>query len=402
MKTKLPIIFFLFISLFGKEPVFSQGNLQLTKNAKISIITIGPYQQEIYSAFGHAGIRLTDSLLGINWIYDYGRFNFEQENFYWNFAKGKMLYSMGKTYDFNRYLQYYSSQKRYVYEQELNLRPEEVQAFFEYLENNNLPENKEYFYNYVYDNCASRIRDVVRDAISDTVIFSTSYAKKGKTVRDLMHDYLIYQPWGELIIDMGLGLQIDQVATPEVYMFLPDYVYFAFEKGVIARDSIQDSLVKKTNVLFAAQREENIIGIFTPFNSFILLFFAVGLITNRNFKTLKRSHWVDVMLFTIVGIFGWWFVFLWFGTEHLSKNNWNLLWAFPLHIPLVYFLKNEKWKPVLARVYRWIAILLSLNLVFWVVIPQPLNQALIPLVLTLILRAFYISFDLSRLSTKTR
>jgi len=402
MKTKLPIILFLFISIFVINTSFAQGKLLLTENAKISVITIGPYQNEIYSAFGHAGIRLTDSLLGINWMYDYGRFNFEQENFYWNFAKGKMLYSMGKTYDFNRYLEYYSAQNRYVYEQELNLKPEEVQAFFEFLEINNLPENREYYYNYVYDNCASRIRDVVRDAISDTVVLSTSYISNRKTVRDLMHDYLTFQPWGELIIDMGLGSQIDQEASPEVYMFLPDFVFQAFEKGIIVRKAAQDSLVKQTNVLYAAQPEENENGIFTPFNAFIFLFFAVGLVTNRNFKTLNRSHWIDVILFTIVGIFGWWFVFLWFGTEHLSKNNWNLLWAFPLHIPLIYFLNKERWKPVLARVYRWIAILLSLNLVFWVLIPQPLNQALIPLVLTLILRAFYISFDLSRFSVKVK
>ncbi len=363
----------------------------------MSIITFGPYQGELWSAFGHSGIRIHDPNLNLNWIYDYGRFNFEQENFYWNFATGKTMYSIGRTEDFNWYRDRYIAEDRYVYEQVLDLTLSEKQAFHNYLENNYRPENREYLYNYVYDNCASKIRDVVEDVVVADIIFDDSYKEEGKTIRDLMDDYLPYQPWGDFIIDLGLGLQIDKEATTKEYMFLPDYIFKAFENASIDRDSVQVPLVKEFRSLYEMQNEPQKSRFFTPFNTFILLFFLVGLVTNRNFKNQRRSHWVDAILFTVIGIFGWWFVFLWFGTEHLSKYNWNLLWAFPLHIPLVYMLKVERWQPILARVYRFLAVLHAITLIFWFLIPQPLHFALIPLLILLILRCFYISYDLSRI-----
>ncbi len=385
----------LILGLFFVSPDDSFSQIRLTENARVSIITFGPYQGEIYSAFGHSGIRVYDPDQNLNWVYDYGRFNFNQENFYWNFARGKMLYSIGLTKDFEWYKNRYIREDRYVYEQVLDLSPKEVQSFFDYLENNYLPENREYFYNYVFDNCATKIRDVVVDVVPYEIEFDYFY-KEDKTIRDLMNDYLGYQPWGDFIIDLGLGLQIDREATGSEYMFLPDYIFHAFSKSTVVRDSVQVPLVRETIILYEPESSNERVGLFTPLNTFIFLFFVIGLITNRNFKTQKRSHWLDVVIFTVIGIFGWWFTFLWFGTEHLSKYNWNLLWAIPFHIPLVYFLKKESWKPLLSRVYRFLAVLHCLTLVFWVIIPQPLHFSLIPLLLILILRSFYISYDLGR------
>jgi len=335
-------------------------------------------------------------------MYDYGRFDFRQKNFYLNFAKGEMRYSIGRTKEFVRLRDYYISENRFVKEQELNLRPDERQAFFDFLETNNLPENSEYLYNYVYDNCATKIRDVVTTVITDSIYFPYSYVEKGKSVRDLMDDYLGGQPWGDLIIDLGLGSQIDVEAKPEVYMFLPDYIFLAFSEAQVRRDSVVVPLVRESRVLYQNTETEVKKGLMTPFNTFLLLFFVVGLVTNRDFKKQKRSHWLDVLLFSAVGFLGLWFVFLWFGTAHLSKENWNLLWAFPLHIPLVYFLKRAYFQPFFTRVYRFLAVVHFLTLVFWVAIPQVMHHALIPLILALVLREFYISYDLGRLKFNKR
>lgn len=396
IRSIIPAIFLL-LSVHGSL----SANITLSEKAEISIITIGPYQPELYSAFGHSGIRVYDPERNINWMYDYGRFDFEQKNFYWNFARGTMLYSIGRTKNFDRAKKYYISEDRYIFEQVLNLTPQETQSFFDYLENNYLPENREYFYNYVYDNCATRIRDAVQAVVDGKVVYDSSYVVDGKSVRDLMDDYLGYQPWGDLIIDIGLGSQIDREADFATYMFLPDYIYVAFEDAEIEKNGSKVPLVKKTRKLYTPKNEPEEIGWFTPFNFFIIFFFVVGLVTNRDFKQMKRSHWLDVILFTIVGILGWWLTFLWFGTEHLSKANWNLIWAFPLHIPLVYLLKKESLKPILTRIYRFLAVLHFLTLIFWVLIPQPLHQALLPLLVTLMLRSFYISYDLGRIQFKS-
>ncbi len=369
----------------------------LSEKAQISIITFGPYQGELWSAFGHSGIRVYDPVLNLDLIYDYGRFSFNQADFYWNFARGMLLYSIGRS-AFQRYVDRYQSEDRTIREQVLNLTHEEVNAFFHFLENNYKPENREYLYNYVYNNCASILKDVTEEVLKAETSFGEAYVVEGKTVRNLMDDYLEYQPWGDLAIDLGLGSQIDQEVPADVYTFLPDYIFLSFEGATIDRDSIEAALVAKTNIIYERKNEWDDPGILTPLNVFILLFFLVGLITNRDFKLQRRSHWLDVVLFSVVAFVGWWFVFLWAGTEHLSKNNWNLIWAFPFHIPLIFFLSNEKLKPFLTRLYRFLAILHALTLVFWALIPQDLHFALVPLVLTLVLRAFYISYDLGRVT----
>ena len=92
------LIFSLFCFLGAAFKSSSQNQpIKLSEEAQISVITFGPYQGELWSAFGHNGIRVFDPLLDIDWMYDWGRFDFEQANFLWNFSRGKMLYSIVRT-----------------------------------------------------------------------------------------------------------------------------------------------------------------------------------------------------------------------------------------------------------------------------------------------------------------
>ena len=131
----------------------------------------------------------------------------------------------------------------------------------------------------------------------DKITFDLSYKEDEKTIRDLMDDYLDLQPWGEFAINLGLGTQIDNEATAEEYMFLPDYVFVAFEKAVIDRDSVNAPLVSKMVNAFVPKKEDTKNGFFTPLNTFIILFFVVGFVTNRNFKTGKRNRLIKFMMF---------------------------------------------------------------------------------------------------------
>ena len=223
-----------------------------------------------------------------------------------------------------------------------------------------------------------------------------SFKVPKKSVRDLMDDYLSDQPWGDFIIDVALAHPIDNEASANTYLFLPDYVHLALEGGTI--ENIVDTLplIKDSIAINVMKNEKRTQSTFDPFNTFVLLFFIVGFITNQNFKNKKRTHWIDVLLFSLVGLFGWWFVFLWGATSHLSMYNWNLLWALPIHLPVIFFLNQPKWRKALSRAYKFIALLNLCLLLFWALIPQPLHMALIPLILTLVLRSFYISYDLNK------
>lgn len=367
----------------------------LTDQAEISMMTLGPYQPEIYSAFGHSAIHISDPGNGINWVFNYGVFDFDQENFFWNFARGKLLYQLGLS-DYERFKNHYIRENRSIVEQYLNLTLTEKQALFDFLLENHKPENREYLYNYVYNNCATKLPEVLEKTFPDRIQFHYDFIEENITIRDLMDRYLAFQPWGDWIIDIGLGIQIDKVATPQEYLFLPDYVEKSLSKTTFQRDSLVVPLVKTVDRVYTPTPEDFKNSLFTPFNTFMVLFFVIGFITNRDFKREKRTHWIDVLLFTFVGILAWWCVFLWAGTDHLSKYNLNLLWAIPLHIPLIYLLKIKRFAPILSGYFLVAGIWYILLLVVWGVLPQPLHMALVPLVLTLILRSFNIYIDLKR------
>ncbi len=383
-------VVFSFIVFLG---ISSPAQVRLSEKSEIAIITIGPYQGEVWSAFGHSGIRVYDPENDIDWFYNYGLYDFEQENFLLNFCLGLLKYRVEASH-YGGVVSFYKSQNRFIKAQHLNLTLEEKQQFFDALQNNVKPENAEYLYNYVYDNCATKLRDVTEGLFHGRIAFDLSYKEEGKTMRDLMDDYLGDQPWGDLGIDVGLGLQIDKEATAYEYMFLPDYIFNAFEGATIDQDSIKAPLLSRTEAVFLPQEEESKPDILTPLNIFILLFFLVGFITNRNFKIGKRTNWIDAVLFSLTGLTGWWVTFLWFGTEHLSKINLNILWAIPLHAPLALFISNKKLTTFMKIYFRVVACWYCMLLIAWPLLPQPLHTSLIPLVLAMILRAFYISYDL--------
>ena len=378
----------------------TQASSSRGEDLQIAIMTLGAYQPELYSAFGHSAIRVTDTARAIDYVFNYGVFDFEQENFYWNFGRGKMLYQLGLS-DYERFKNHYIQENRSITEQYLNLTPTEKEAFFDFLVENYKPENRQYYYNYVYDNCATKMRDVIEGAIEARVTFDTSYMEEDVTIRDLMDRYLTYQPWGDLVIDIGLGYQIDKIADPIEYLFLPDYVEKSLAKSTISREGEELPLVSQTIEVYTAKPETFENSIFTPFNTFVILFFVIGFITNRDFKKQRRSHWIDVLLFTFVGIIGWWCAFLWFGTAHLSKMNFNLLWAIPMHIPFIYLLKSKKHERWVSKYFLVVSVLYIALIVLWGVIPQPLHMSLIPLILVMALRGFLIYHDVNKLSRKT-
>ncbi|MCP4460493.1 MAG: DUF4105 domain-containing protein [Cytophagales bacterium] len=390
MRLKLLLAVVSFFFLFSSH----SQNIQLSEQSEVTVLTMGPYQGELYSAFGHSAFRVVDPANKIDWVYNYGVFDFTQQNFYLNFAQGKMVYQLGLGY-YEPFRDFYIDQDRHVREQYLNLTLVEKQQFFSFLQNNYRPDNREYFYNYVYDNCATKIRDVIELNLPD-VAFDHSKANQGKTIRDLMHDYLPYQPWGEFMIDIGLGMQIDDEAPAEVYMFLPDYVFDAFEDGEFYSADSARMLVTKTVILNIPNNAEPINGWLTPMTFFILLFFVVGFLTHLNMKKGKRTRWIDGLLFGFAGMVGLWLVFLWAATLHLSTWNLDLLWAIPFHFPIVFMMRSKKWRTPLVYYFKIVWIWYVILLLVWALLPGYINAALVPFTLLLLLRSFYISWDLKK------
>ena len=179
------MLFFVFIQLTAQQ--------KLSPKATVSVITCGP-GSELYTAFGHSAFRVYDPVLGIDKAYNYGTFNFNAPNFYLNFAKGKLIYQLSVT-NFNRFLRIYQYENRWVKTQELAINTSEAQAIFNFLENNAKPQNKYYQYDFFYNNCSTKIEEIVKIILKEKVSFSNSHLTSNKTHRDLIADYTKNFKW---------------------------------------------------------------------------------------------------------------------------------------------------------------------------------------------------------------
>lgn len=379
------------------HPLAAQLPRLLSDSATIKVMTLGPSQEELYTAFGHSAIRVTDYKLGFDLVFNYGIFSFNQPNFYLNFARGKLLYKLGVD-SYDRFKGAYIEENRFIVEQELNLTSKEKQRFYAYLYNNAQPENRDYYYNYVYDNCATRIRDVLEKVFPGQITFNYPYVKEDLTFRDLMDLYLAEQPWGDLGIDLGLGSGIDKTATGYEYMFLPDYIEKAMDKATLQRGDNVVPLVKKTEVVYMPLQEQSKQASWlSPAILFAILFFVVGFLTHREWKTCKRNRSLDFLIFFLVGVVGLLLLFLWFGTDHISQYNFNLLWALPFHV-IVAFLSFSKNPPSWLKNYLLVSlIILILMIVLWGWLPQKMNLALVPVMLIILLRSTHWRWSLTNL-----
>jgi len=371
---------------------------RLSPDAEIHVVTCGPYQGELYSAFGHSAIRVKDPDNRLDLIFNYGVFNFNQPNFYLNFAKGHLLYRLAVS-DYRPFVEMYKSENRFVHEQVLNIPDSSKQQLFDFLVWNARPENMEYYYDYFYDNCATRIRDAVEKGLDGKVAFPTTYADPGYTIRELCDLYLYQQPWGDLGIDLCLGMPMDQVATTYQYMFLPDYVELAFEEARFKTADGEQPLVKETLVTYKPAEEAPRQIIFTPLLVFSLLLIVGLYLSYIGFKKSKSHLWFDLILQTIIGLLGWFLLILWLFTDHkAAADNLNILWAFPLYVPVVYLLLKKNPPAWVPRFYRVVAIVQILLLIGWLFLPQSFNTAVLPLVILLAVRAAFISHRTSYLA----
>lgn len=363
------------------------GQVRLSDRAEISVLTLGPWQGELFTAFGHSAFRVSDPVNGIDAAYNYGVFDFDQPNFYLNFARGYNMYMLG-VMDYPRFEYAYIYYNRYVHEQVLNLTPAQKQRLFDYLQDNARPEKRYYLYDYFYDNCATKIPAVVKEVFGDSVIFDGSHIKTEYSIRDLTDLYLKNQPWGDLGIDICLGLPMDKKATPYEYMFLPDFVEAGFANAMILTNGRREPLVKQTNIIYESRPEEwDSNPLLHPLAVFTLFLLIAVFVTYLDLKRKKLSLYFDVILFTGLGIIGVVLLLLWTATNHqAAAKNFNLLWALPTHLVAVLaFFRQPKW---LGQYFGIVAIVSVLLLIFFPLLPQQLHFSLIPLIAAIGVRAY--------------
>lgn len=382
MKQKFHLLFFL--SLIGNF-LYSQSP-QLTENSKISLLTCAT-GDALYSAFGHTAFRVQDSALGIDVVYNYGTFDFDQPNFYLNFTKGKMIYSLSRR-SFEAFLYEYELEKRWVKEQILDLDLEQRNQLLAFFEHNYLPENRDYLYDPLLNNCSSITGDILKNQFGEAIVFDGSYLGKQYTFRQLVRQFMDVNTWAMFGIDLAFGSPVDRKATVKEHMFLP---YYTMEQ---LRHTTLDGkpLVKRERTIL--DYNEHIHSSFFPLSPlfwFILLMAFTGIITYFDYKHQTRSRWLDFSLLFISGLAGTFLFLLWVAADHTSTPyNYNILWAFPINVIAAFGLVFQENVPKWASKYLGAALgLIALMLLLWIIKVQIFSPVLIPLLLTLAIRYLY-------------
>ncbi|WP_233244007.1 DUF4105 domain-containing protein [Tamlana fucoidanivorans] len=362
----------------------------LSEQAKISVLTIAP-GTSLNDAFGHNAFRIQDPSINLDKTYDYGRFDFEAPNFYLNFAKGKLNYALGQS-NFYDFLRFYIYQNRTVEEQVLNLSQSEKQQLYDFLINNYKPENRNYLYDFFFDNCATKIKDVVNHTLNNQIHFETPDTFENASFRALIQNNLNRNSWGSLGIDIALGSVIDKTAPAEDHMFLPKNIYSFFNKATLK--TTNQALVKQSSVLYKQKDTTKSSAFFTsPLFILGIVSLLIIFVTYKDYRNQSQSKWLDIALFAITGIIGVLLLLLWFATNHTGTHqNYNLLWAFALNLVVIGQLYKTKVSAWFIRYIKLLVILLCLLTLHWIIGVQVFAIGLIPLMMALFIRYIYLVY----------
>ena len=359
--------------------------VQLSENAKISVLTFSP-GQEVYTVYGHTAIRVIDNAKGLDVVFNYGVFGFYEANFILRFARGQTDYML----DLKTFLQTFGSYKRDnqgIFEQVLNLTTTEKDNLWEFLNENLKEENREYRYNFFYDNCATRVRDVIVSQINGEVIFPD----KSQDMSFMKH-VSVYQrvlPWLDFGTWLALGSPANIKATIWEEMFLPEYLKSHFGKAeIIMEDGQKRMLVESSNVLLKPATEP-LFTLISPLVAAIILMLFVINSTIRQMKYNKLRYFWDYLLLLLTGVTGVVACLLMLFSEHPAvQQNWNVLWALPTNLIFLFVWKNKYWRNVSKWYWPLLAIAMSLFLVLsHMMIPQSFHPVVFLIVIMVLIRS---------------
>lgn len=345
----ITICMVVFVSLTAQvvaQPKDSPAPPSATNGITISLLTCSP-GDEVWSLYGHTAIRFQDSTREMDLAINYGMFNFRQKNFILRFVLGLTDYEMGIE-PFQMFMMEYARNGRGVIEQRLNLTNEEKIAIATAISKNYETSNRTYRYNYFYDNCTTRARDIIINNIDGHVEYPVTAYKT--SYREMIHQWNAKHRWARFGNDLLLGFGADKHTNQEQQQFLPDTLRKDFASGVIINPAgrsrrLVDSTfeVLKPNSL-NNHTETNIWDYLSP-RCVFGIFFALILVSSLLEWKRKRPFWlVDVTLLTLNGLAGLVLLTMVFSQHPTVNLNLQILLLNPLSIIFAYSAINQQIK----------------------------------------------------------
>lgn len=367
---------FLLFSLFFLNSNYSRA----TEQPKISLLTCDS-GNELYSTFGHSALRVYYPEMGKDIVFNFGLFDFNTPHFYTKFVRGKLQYMLGIQY-MEDFMAQFKWEKRGVKEQILNLTDQQTTELIDRLAYLYLPQNRYYYYSFLYKNCTSELRDIIFPLVDKAPeMFKAESANI--TYRELLNKYIT--GWTKLGINLILGSSLDNNTNSYESMFLPENLY----SGTALLENGDAPLVSETLYLYKAPESEKSVSfvraLLSPLVLFSFLFAIMTFVVIRNYSVGKRK--IETIYnntyLGIISLLGLALIVIILITEHTELYaNYNLLWCNPLFF-LVVFASLKRWKK-LERAFSALALVfLAVIQIVWAFNIQYIEPAFIPIVATL-------------------
>jgi hypothetical protein len=386
-------IFCLLIILANSRGVFSQSS----NDTLAYLLTCGP-GTETYSIYGHSALRIVIPEKHSDTVYNWGIFDFSAPNFVWKFAKGRLDYLLGDE-SLNGFLQEYFFDHRYVYSQKININQDEIRILVSLINENLKPENIKYRYDFFYDDCSTRIRDLLEKSIGQKLIYPPLETDRIPSFRDLVSKYQNPYPWYKFGVDLIMGSTSDKKAVFRDRMFLPIDMKDELSKLVIQRSEKRIPLLQNPEVLLDFDAPV-IKQKFLTSPSFVFTFVIILiLVLAALIKNRKIIRIIDIIIFSVFSILSILMIFFNFFTDHQQmKWNLNIIWLNPIIIICMIMLILNKTGTLWFRILFFIS---AGFLVLQFILPQDFNIAFSLLAIIILIRSSVRSgFDWNPLTLK--
>ncbi len=364
--------------------------LRAADSLEVSLLTCSP-GTEVYELYGHTALRLCNFTTGSDVVFNYGVFDFEAPNFTWRFVLGETDY-MVVPIPFDYFVKSYLGRGSSVTVQVLNLLPEEKEQLGERLFENCKPWNRVYRYNFLYNNCTTKVRDQINFCIYGMLRYPDKVPQR--TFRQILHEATVHHPWAELGNDLCLGAEVDRPLSVEEMTFSPLYmrdfaaqmqienVWGGFRPFVLRTEMLMPPVVEEGETHYVLWLPMPLIGLLAVVLIVLTLFEALG---------GRCILWqVDAVLLTFQGLAGCILCFLFFFSDHPGVgSNWLIVLFNPLPLfairPLYRSLHGGKQSTYPVVSY----LILTFFIAFSNKIPQDIPAIVVPLAFVLMARSVH-------------
>jgi len=362
---------------------FTRVLSQTSNDTLAYLITCGP-GTETYSIYGHSALRIVITSERIDSVYNWGVFDFATKNFAWKFAKGRLDY-MVIAESPRGFMGEYFYEKRYVYSQQINLNSKELRLLINLVHENLQPENAKYRYDFFYDDCSTRIRDLIEKAVGEILKYPPAETGKIPSFRDLVAKYQNPYPWLRFGVDLIMGSTADKKAVFRDRMFLPIDLKDELSKTFVNRSGRMIPLLQNPVVLLDFKAPDTTPYFFLAPPSIFTIVITIILILAGLIKNRKIIRIIDIIIFSVFSVLSVLMIFFNFFTDHQQMRwNLNILWLNPFIIACLMSLILNKTGTVWFKIVFYIS---AAFLVLQYVLPQDFNIAFSLLTIILLIRS---------------